>query len=427
MLGPSGMSMAISKTSSNLNKLETGYLYHYTFLILIGSTLLLGIRQFWLVFGSFVDYRAAIIFFIFSFIIININNNEATHFPRLELMPSRVLNFPDKSQNQTRVFDFVMLLLGAVFFFYQWYVLSIYALTAVVYMKYFSEIFPTTKTMLLAEYNQIDNTKYDGLLIDRYLVIFFVIVALIGFAFDIWIAKFYTILVIISVIARLFGFQLSVLFPSIIGFIKQVQKDRATLRYHWYTDFKICRNIIHISLISLVLSVIFALGASVFMNVPEDVQSLNTQLWLYMVLIHCFFGFSLDVYIILFKNLAIQEKIVLICQRCAVYGGTGAAVNQELVDRGWLNPNLASNKIRSLLGRPQAVDWEQIKGERTLLKYRPETQTAEYTTRTPSGHLQIDSNKLIQLGRDNRDNFNYATRSERQAVGLKPKWFGPSR
>jgi hypothetical protein len=301
MLGPSGMSMAISKTSSNLNKLETGYLYHYTFLILIGSTLLLGIRQFWLVFGSFVDYRAAIIFFIFSFIIININNNEATHFPRLELMPSRVLNFPDKSQNQTRVFDFVMLLLGAVFFFYQWYVLSIYALTAVVYMKYFSEIFPTTKTMLLAEYNQIDNTKYDGLLIDRYLVIFFVIVALIGFAFDIWIAKFYTILVIISVIARLFGFQLSVLFPSIIGFIKQVQKDRATLRYHWYTDFKICRNIIHISLISLVLSVIFALGASVFMNVPEDVQSLNTQLWLYMVLIHCFFGFSLDVYIILFK------------------------------------------------------------------------------------------------------------------------------
>jgi hypothetical protein len=46
MLGPSGMSMAISKTFSNLNNLETGYLYHYTFLILIGSTLLLGIRQF---------------------------------------------------------------------------------------------------------------------------------------------------------------------------------------------------------------------------------------------------------------------------------------------------------------------------------------------------------------------------------------------
>jgi len=70
MLGPSGMSMAISKTSSNLNKLETGYLYHYTFLILIGSTLLLGIRQFWLIFGSFVDSRIGVMFLIYSFIII---------------------------------------------------------------------------------------------------------------------------------------------------------------------------------------------------------------------------------------------------------------------------------------------------------------------------------------------------------------------
>ena len=75
MLGPSGMSMAIPKTSFNLNKLETGYLYHYTFLILIGSTLLLGIRQFWLTFGAFVDYRIGIVFLIFSFFIINTLKN----------------------------------------------------------------------------------------------------------------------------------------------------------------------------------------------------------------------------------------------------------------------------------------------------------------------------------------------------------------
>ena len=72
MLGPSGLSMTISKTLNKLDKLETGYLYHYTFLILIGSTLLLGIRQFWLTFGTSVDYRIGIIFFIFSFFIINI-------------------------------------------------------------------------------------------------------------------------------------------------------------------------------------------------------------------------------------------------------------------------------------------------------------------------------------------------------------------
>jgi len=72
MLGPSGLSMTISKTSKNLDKLETGYLYHYTFLILIGSTLLLGIRQFWLIFGQVIDYRIGVLLFVFSFLITNI-------------------------------------------------------------------------------------------------------------------------------------------------------------------------------------------------------------------------------------------------------------------------------------------------------------------------------------------------------------------
>jgi NADH-ubiquinone oxidoreductase chain 5 len=67
MLGPSGLSMTILKISRSLDKLQTGYLYHYTFLILIGSTILLGIRQFWLVFGVNIDYRMGIIFFVFSF------------------------------------------------------------------------------------------------------------------------------------------------------------------------------------------------------------------------------------------------------------------------------------------------------------------------------------------------------------------------
>jgi hypothetical protein len=62
MLGPSGMSMMFSKTSSNLNNIETGYLYHYTFVLLVGSTLLLGVKQFWLIFNASADYRIVIIF-----------------------------------------------------------------------------------------------------------------------------------------------------------------------------------------------------------------------------------------------------------------------------------------------------------------------------------------------------------------------------
>lgn len=71
MLGPSGLAMIISKISHNLDKLQTGYLYHYTFLILIGSTALLGIREFWSIFGANVDYRIGTIFFVFGFFFIN--------------------------------------------------------------------------------------------------------------------------------------------------------------------------------------------------------------------------------------------------------------------------------------------------------------------------------------------------------------------
>jgi len=71
ILGPHGLSTMILKKSLNLYKLQTGYLYHYTFIILIGSTLLLGSRQFWLIFGHFADYRVIVIFFLSSFFIIN--------------------------------------------------------------------------------------------------------------------------------------------------------------------------------------------------------------------------------------------------------------------------------------------------------------------------------------------------------------------
>ena len=63
MFGPMGLSNAISGKAFYINKLQTNYLYHATFLLLIGSTLLLGARQFWLIFGSLVDFRIFAIFF----------------------------------------------------------------------------------------------------------------------------------------------------------------------------------------------------------------------------------------------------------------------------------------------------------------------------------------------------------------------------
>ena len=67
VFGPMGLSLVIMKKASSLSKLQTGYLYHYTFLILTGLTLIIGIRQFWVLVGSFTDFKIFILFFGLTF------------------------------------------------------------------------------------------------------------------------------------------------------------------------------------------------------------------------------------------------------------------------------------------------------------------------------------------------------------------------
>ena len=73
VFGPMGLSQVISKKSFQLYKTQTNYIYHYTLLILVGTTLLLGVRQFWVIFGDYVDFRIFIIFLISSFYLTNQN------------------------------------------------------------------------------------------------------------------------------------------------------------------------------------------------------------------------------------------------------------------------------------------------------------------------------------------------------------------
>jgi len=73
ILGPLGLSNVISAKSSFLYKLQSGFIYHYTLLMLIGSTLLLGIRQFWITFADILDYRIFFLIYIYLFIYISVN------------------------------------------------------------------------------------------------------------------------------------------------------------------------------------------------------------------------------------------------------------------------------------------------------------------------------------------------------------------
>ena len=70
IFGPMGLSGSISKGSSLLSKLQTGYLYHITLIMLVGSTILIGVRQFWLIFGDYFDFRLIIVIFLLCFFLI---------------------------------------------------------------------------------------------------------------------------------------------------------------------------------------------------------------------------------------------------------------------------------------------------------------------------------------------------------------------
>ena len=54
-----------------MHKMQTSYIYHYTLIILVGITLFFGLREVWLLFEFFIDYRLFIIIFILSFFIMN--------------------------------------------------------------------------------------------------------------------------------------------------------------------------------------------------------------------------------------------------------------------------------------------------------------------------------------------------------------------
>lgn len=69
ILGPTGLSSLALKVSNNLHKMQSGNIYHYTLIILVGITLLFGLRQLWLVFGLFIDYRVFILVFMLAFFI----------------------------------------------------------------------------------------------------------------------------------------------------------------------------------------------------------------------------------------------------------------------------------------------------------------------------------------------------------------------
>ena len=69
MFGPYGISSVISQGSRTVSILQSGYLYHYAFLMLIGVSTFVTFIGLWDIIGPFIDPRLYFIFIINAFII----------------------------------------------------------------------------------------------------------------------------------------------------------------------------------------------------------------------------------------------------------------------------------------------------------------------------------------------------------------------
>ena len=64
VLGPMGLSNLVSKTAYMLHQMQTGFLYHYAFLMLVGTTIFLGGLQLQNTLFNFMDFKLITIFVI---------------------------------------------------------------------------------------------------------------------------------------------------------------------------------------------------------------------------------------------------------------------------------------------------------------------------------------------------------------------------
>jgi len=73
VFGPTGLSTVALNVGSKLHKMQSGYIYHYTLCILIGITILIGVREMHVLIPSLINYKLFAVVFILFFFLLNLN------------------------------------------------------------------------------------------------------------------------------------------------------------------------------------------------------------------------------------------------------------------------------------------------------------------------------------------------------------------
>lgn len=191
-------------------------------------------------------------------------------------------------------------------------------------------------------------------------VVTVLLVSGIGVYYGFLIAKLYFFTLVAMMITRSLGYKVATFLPFGIRLLKSIRKDMIVLRYHWYTHFKNLRNLNHINIITLVISLL--LGSLFAGDIcSEATFNLNYMLWHYLLASHCVFVVSIDVYILHFMNMKSSAALATTCIRCFVGANGVLYCNYNLAESGLGPQTPMVNKIRPFLNTPQAHDCESIK------------------------------------------------------------------
>ena len=78
LLGPQGLSQTVLSLGKNMSRLQTGYLYHYAFVMMTGVTLLIAVVGLWDMVEAFVDPRLFFVFLVMILLSVSKSNKRAS-------------------------------------------------------------------------------------------------------------------------------------------------------------------------------------------------------------------------------------------------------------------------------------------------------------------------------------------------------------
>ena len=134
---------------------------------------------------------------------------------------------------------FFSVVLGIIFFYFGYYILSVYMFVTAIFLGIGLEKFKFDKQDLKLEHHKIDHEILPGSFeLKTYHVILVIISLSVAFFFNILIGAFYLFFIILGFIEGFFKWNIYTIIPQrLYIYSKNFRKNSKTISYHWSNKF----------------------------------------------------------------------------------------------------------------------------------------------------------------------------------------------